>query len=139
MSYGFVYVLGNDSMSGIYKIGRTEKAPMERMDQLSAATACPTPFWLAMFAQVKSPFICERAIHEILSEARVNRSREFFKIDLDSISIAVSEGCCGEIHWTMDGQVKRWHEDEDIIRDKKLRHFFNQNADPTEWRNRGFK
>lgn len=139
MAWGFVYVLGNESMPGIYKIGMTEKAPMERMEQLSMATACPTPFWLAMFVQVEDPRDSERMIHKELDRSRVNRSREFFRATLGEIALAIRE-CFGEDpHWEIDGKFKDWSEDKDGERTQKKDHFFSQCADPFEFRTRGFE
>ena len=138
MAWGFVYVLGNDSMPGIYKIGMTEKAPMERMEQLSRATACPTPFWLSMFAQVESAGCFEREVHAELAANRVNESREFFRANLRDISIALGQCCESEVHWTIDGQVASWREDQKSEQGEKFDHFFDQCADPFEFRTRGF-
>ena len=41
--YGFVYVLRNECMPGIYKIGMTARPPSQRRDELSAATSAPMP------------------------------------------------------------------------------------------------
>lgn len=139
MAWGFVYVLGNDSMPGIYKIGMTEKAPMERMEQLSMATACPTPFWLAMFAQVEDPRSVESEVHAELDRVRVNRSREFFRASLRDIAIVLGQCCEGETHWAFDGQYKSWREDEAQELDEKTEHFFAQCADPIDWTRRGFQ
>jgi hypothetical protein len=139
MAYGFVYVLANDAMPGIYKVGMTTKPPFARMDELSAATACPEPFWLAMFAQVEDPAKCERDVHIELAAVRVNQSREFFRTSLREIAIALGCECGEEVHWTFDGQYKSWREDEALAVEEKTRHFFSQSADPMEWRSRGFE
>jgi hypothetical protein len=78
MAYGFVYFLINDSMPGLTKVGMTTKHPSARMDELSSATACPTPFKLLAFFDTPEPHETERAIHDALEEYRVNQSREFF-------------------------------------------------------------
>lgn len=78
--YGFVYVLSNESMPGIYKIGFTMGHPKTRMEQLTSSTACPTPFELAGCIGVENPASIEKQLHEHLVEYRVNRSREFFKV-----------------------------------------------------------
>lgn len=139
MAWGFVYVLGNTSMPGIYKIGMTEKAPMERLEQLSMATACPTPFWLAMYIQVENPKDAEHQVHQELSHARINRSREFFRSSLREIGLAIRE-CFGEDpHWEIDGEFKVFCEDKDREIDGKRNHFFSQCADPIEWRAHRFE
>jgi hypothetical protein len=78
MAYGFVYFLTNPSMPGLTKIGMTTKHPIERMLELAKVTACPTDFEMLAFFDTPEPFETERAIHDALSEYRVNQSREFF-------------------------------------------------------------
>ena len=78
MAYGFVYFLTNQSMPGLTKIGMTTKHPRERMEELSKATACPTPFEMLAFFDTPDPQEAERGIHNALAEYRVSRSREFF-------------------------------------------------------------
>lgn len=77
--YGFVYVLSNDSMPWLFKIGCTEKHPIARARILSSNTACPTPFILEAFFQTYDYKNIEREIHDELSYCRVNERREFFK------------------------------------------------------------
>ncbi|MDN4052881.1 GIY-YIG nuclease family protein [Massilia sp. YIM B02763] len=78
MAYGFVYFLTNPSMPGLTKIGMTTKHPMERMEELSRSTACPTPFEMLAFFDTPEPRETEYAIHNALSEYRVSADREFF-------------------------------------------------------------
>lgn len=140
MSYGFVYVLGNDAMPGIYKVGMTTKPPMERMDQLSSATACPTPFWLAMFVQVEYPLAVEQEVHAALSDARVNDSREFFRAPLLDIGRALGEAVEEEVFQTMRCTEAIWCEEQDRACLEKQGHFHSQCADPIDWnRRRGFE
>ena len=41
---GWVYVLSNEFMPGIYKIGMTTTSPATRAKELSSATGVPAPF-----------------------------------------------------------------------------------------------
>lgn len=81
MSYGFVYVLGNPAMPGIYKIGFTDRAPSSRCEELSKSTAVPMPFELLFAAEVMDAETAERELHADFSEFRVNPSREFFRLE----------------------------------------------------------
>jgi hypothetical protein len=133
VSNGFVYVLGNDSMPGIYKIGMTARSPIERMEQLSSATATPTPFWLAAFAMVKDPLEIEQELHASLRKFRLNESREFFRADLFVIEEHLNASSPGEVFWTIEGQAAVWREGHQRAKREKLEHFLVQDADPIDW------
>ena len=79
--YGFVYVLANQSMPGIYKIGHTTRAPMQRAAELSGTTGVPTPFVVAYYAEVFDPAKVERCAHEKFATNRLCQSREFFRME----------------------------------------------------------
>lgn len=85
MKHGFVYVLGNDSMPGRYKIGFTCNSPFERAEQLSASTGVPVEFTVLAFICVPSPQIHERRLHAQFGKYRLNESREFFCCKLSRI------------------------------------------------------
>lgn len=82
---GWVYILSNEYMPGIYKIGMTTTSPDIRAKELSSATGVPTPFNIEATFHCDDPAISERAVHDDLSNYRINESREFFKDDLDEL------------------------------------------------------
>lgn len=47
MEYGYIYILNNNSMSGLIKIGSTVINAQERAKQISSNTGVPTPFKVA--------------------------------------------------------------------------------------------
>lgn len=136
--YGFVYVLANESMPGIYKIGFTLNHPKARMDQLSSATACPTPFDMVACFGVANPRDVEATMHARLSKFRVNAAREFFRVApniLRSMVMVFADetddlvNICGlneECEYHYDS-ILRWEES------RKIDYFFEQCADPIEW------
>ncbi len=75
-----VYILTNESMPDIIKIGRTSSSVSERMVSLDN-TSVPLPFECYYAARVSDSFAVERALHIALGEQRVRNSREFFRID----------------------------------------------------------
>ena len=81
MSWGFVYILWNESMPGLYKIGRTSRSPHARAEELSGATGVPTPFNVAFHAESPDHEQLEIDIHEHFSHCRVNGGREFFALE----------------------------------------------------------
>ena len=80
---GWVYVLINPSMSGIYKVGMTERTPDDRAKELSASTSVATPFIVIYRHQTYHPKELEYAVHKELEayDSRVNHNREFFNGD----------------------------------------------------------
>lgn len=87
---GTVYVLGNDSMPGTLKIGRTSGSAEDRARSLST-TGVPRPFvvlWVSGLIERHST--AERQIHEELASTRVSATREFFEVGLPE-AVAVCE------------------------------------------------
>lgn len=78
--FGFVYLLGNHCMPGIYKIGCTEKSPHLRAAQLSDHTGVPEPFHVICFIEVDDHQAVERGLHAALQDHRVSANREFFRV-----------------------------------------------------------
>lgn len=77
---GFIYLLSNPLMPGIYKIGFTAANPDKRRDEVTAHYKLPVPFYLLGYWRTKDPYIVEQRIHTALSEYR--RPGEFFEVDL---------------------------------------------------------
>ena len=76
----FVYVLTNESMPGIIKIGMTTTPIENRMLQLDS-TGVPLPFECYYAARVNDQKRVEKALHEAFGDHRVRKSREFFRLD----------------------------------------------------------
>ena len=80
-----VYILVNQSMPGLVKIGRTYKEADERAAELSASTGVPTEFQVYKAYSVSDSKAFEDMLHNRFIDYRVNSSREFFKIDPDLV------------------------------------------------------
>lgn len=80
MAYGFVYILINQAMPGIVKIGCTERSPTARARELSNASGVPVEFEVYGYIEVEDHQSVEREIHEVLASCRVSENREFFRI-----------------------------------------------------------
>ena len=80
----YVYILINPSLTGLLKIGRTNRSPEERAIELSKGTNMPTPFVVAYEEKVPDSKIAEKLVHDELAQQgfRVSDSREFFSIPL---------------------------------------------------------
>ena len=91
MKYGFVYVLSNASMPGLYKVGHTSGSPQARAKALSSATGVPTPFEVVCYAEFANAQQAETYIHTLLVDMRCAKNREFFKGPLTRITDLVLE------------------------------------------------
>lgn len=89
---GFIYVLSNPSMPGLYKIGYTERDVAERAAELSAATGVPEPYIVEAFFPSEAPATDEAEIHSSLRDFRGTR-KEFFRVDLQRALDAIYKVC----------------------------------------------
>ena len=89
---GYIYILSNPLMEGLLKIGYTERTPEERVAELQG-TGVPSDFVLECAYLSKDPQGDEKAIHERLEKYRVNKKREFFRLDLDQACLVIDEYC----------------------------------------------
>ena len=88
---GCVYVLTNDGMEGMVKIGFTTRSAEVRARELST-TGVPMPFAVA-FESERTRFFreIERAVHARLKDKRVRQGREFFRCTADEAIRVVGE------------------------------------------------
>jgi hypothetical protein len=88
MAKGFLYIAENSSMTGLLKIGRTEKVPSARLAELFT-TGVPEPFEIAYYALVQDSKKSEMAAHNLLSRYRHKANREFFAIGIGAAIRAI--------------------------------------------------
>ena len=76
----WVYVLENNAMPGLYKVGFTKDGvgPETRAKQVSRSSGVPTPFNVKWAFKCFDGMALEQQVHKRLSYARVNNDREFF-------------------------------------------------------------
>lgn len=79
---GYVYILTNQAMPGLLKIGSTKRSPEERKRELSKPTGVPIEFNIEYEIFSSEMKQLEDYIHNILEQHRFNRAREFFEFDL---------------------------------------------------------
>ena len=82
-SVGFVYVLGNDDMPGLVKIGLSSLLPEDRAKK-GFTTFVPSPFEVLFRAVTSRPVKLEKAVHDLLAPHRNKSNREFFRVSSDS-------------------------------------------------------
>jgi len=73
---GFVYLMVNDHMPGLYKIGKSIN-PKERSNQLSRATGVPGKYRVIAKVETPSHSWVEKTIHSRLSGYRISGSEHF--------------------------------------------------------------
>ena len=105
MNYGFIYCLSNPSMPGIYKVGKTDRAPSQRCFELSNSTSVPEPFSILFYVEVDSALQTERALHRDLEACRVSLNREFFRCEPLVIYNWLLSNCDIETEW-LDGEMQ---------------------------------
>lgn len=87
---GFVYVLSNESMPGLVKIGMTTRDPDVRLREINSATGV-LPFVIEAVIASRDAKWTEREVHERLALRRVNKSREFFRIEIPEAKKTIFE------------------------------------------------
>jgi hypothetical protein len=84
-----VYILTNEAMPNLVKIGRTDAEDVrERMSSLNNPSV-PYPFECHFAAEVDDGSRVEKALHRFFSKERVNPSREFFKVEPEKVVLAL--------------------------------------------------
>jgi hypothetical protein len=74
---GQLYVLTNPYMSGLVKIGCTERSPYVRAAELSAQTGVPGSYIVERAWQVPDAAAAERGVHAVLADCRLPGSEHF--------------------------------------------------------------
>jgi len=93
-----VYVLTNEAMPGLIKIGLTNNDTVEsRMAQLYSSSGVPLPFECYFAAEVSDCVKLEKLLHRLFAEHRINPRREFFRIDPEKVVLAISIGGFKEV------------------------------------------
>ena len=87
----YVYVLVNQSMPNMVKIGMTTTTPTQRAHEISRATGVATP-WIPVFEfRCLRSDLLEAEVHEYLHAHRVNKHREMFSIDSHTAQKVIEE------------------------------------------------
>lgn len=91
---GYVYIISNRSMPGIYKVGYTLKDPELRAKELES-TGVPHPFVVDYEILVDDPYTLEQKVHKSLS--KFNENKEWFNCDFAT--------CVSEIRRCYEGKI----------------------------------
>ncbi|MDG1201268.1 MAG: GIY-YIG nuclease family protein, partial [Candidatus Actinomarina sp.] len=117
-----VYILTNEAMPDMVKIGLTSTTVEDRMKTLQS-TGVPLPFTCYYAAEVEDASKIEKALHAGYADSRVNPNREFFNISPEAARAILKEF---EITDQTVGEQFE-NEDEKIAFEKasKVKSFFN--------------
>jgi hypothetical protein len=91
-----VYVLTNETMPGLVKIGRTTDDLTDRIRALFG-TGVPLPFELFYACEVQDCRFVEKQIHDAFGDHRISKSREFFRIAPERVKSALTIAAIREI------------------------------------------
>lgn len=97
-----VYVLRNEAIPGLIKIGKTQRKDIQaRMDELYS-TGVPLPFQCLWAGEVNDCKKIEFLIHNAFRDKRINPKREFFNIEPDQVIPLLQEFSTKEITSQID-------------------------------------
>ena len=99
MGRGCVYVMTNESMPGLVKIGGTSRDAEDRAAEIFQ-TGVPTPFDVSAIFDSPDWESLEAAAHKAFEEQRVSKGREFFRVHPCD-----AEGVIHDLH---DEQIEYW-------------------------------
>lgn len=114
-----VYVLTNEAMPGIVKIGLTTDSVVSRLSDLNSHSGVPLPFECYFAAEVDSCSRIERILHQLFSEHRINPRREFFRVDPEKVVLAISIGSFQDV--TPGGVIAESDDREALAKEKARR------------------
>ncbi len=113
-----VYVLTNEAMPGLVKIGLTTDTVEARLTTLSSHSGVPLPFECYFAAEVKDCARTEKILHQLFAEARINPKREFFRLDPEKVVLAIS---IGEFKEITPGKAQVEQEEQEALDKAKSR------------------
>jgi len=91
-----VYILINEAMPGLIKIGRTNTDLATRIKGLYT-TSVPLPFELFYACEVARADFVESSLHEAFGDHRVSKGREFFRLAPERARAALYIGALKEV------------------------------------------
>lgn len=100
--YEIVYVLRNEAMPNLIKIGKTQRKDLQaRMSELYS-TGVPFPFECLWAGEVRDCSRIESLIHNAFRNNRINPKREFFNIEPDQVIPLLQELAINELTFDVD-------------------------------------
>jgi T5orf172 domain len=91
-----VYIITNETMPGLVKIGMTNADLAGRLRSLYQ-TGVPLPFELFYACEVSNAASVESRLHDAFGDHRISKSREFFRIAPERVKAALSLAAIREV------------------------------------------
>ena len=117
-----VYILTNEAMPEIIRIGFTYNAVEQRMKELDK-TGTPLPFTCFFAKRVDDPRFVESKLHEAFDEFRIRENREFFRMSADQAKAALEIASGEDV--TPQGDVVETESDKVALDRERKRTRFN--------------
>ena len=130
---GRVYVLSNEAMPGLVKIGYTYGAVESRVSELSSATGVPIAFQIEFQAECRDPELVERKVHMSLSSKRFNTSREYFSVSIEEASNEIIKNADELIDSESYFEIKNELEKEKEKSNSLLNNLISERMSPKFW------
>ncbi|MHC2538603.1 GIY-YIG nuclease family protein [Bradyrhizobium diazoefficiens] len=92
-----VYILTNEAMPGLIKIGYTGIDLASRIKQLYSTPGVPLPFELFYACEVNDGLSVESKLHDAFGDHRISKSREFFRLAPERAKAALSLAAIKEV------------------------------------------
>lgn len=113
MTKKYVYIFTNSNSKDIIKIGKTDKYPESRAEQLNRQTGTIGKYEVAWFKEVEDNNIVEQVLHFTFNEFHVDK--EYFRIT-SSIAISISENVIKSFFQNLiENKLKISNEVKDMI------------------------
>lgn len=119
MEYGIVYLLTNQAMPGLVKIGMTTKKEIEQRMKELYTTGVPLPFECQFACKVNKSDCAkiEEALHTAFAPQRINASREFFRIQVEQAKAILELFNLGDVTTDVSEEI----ENDLTIEDKEAK------------------
>lgn len=120
--YGLIYVLTNECMPNLIKIGQTSRKELKcRMKELYS-TGVPAPFDCVYAYKVELGRLdaVEKGLHALFDEYRVPSGREFFYTTPQKVNIAMQS--IGNFQLSDDATVEVQKEIDDVVSEDEQKH-----------------
>jgi hypothetical protein len=120
-----VYILTNQSMPNMIKIGVTEN--LERRIKELDNTSTPMPFECYYAVEVKDASIIEKKIHEGFDDKRIRQNREFFSVSAEQAKsiLQIAEHMGGKDVTPKEDIVENELDKQVLEKSRKIRKRFN--------------